>query len=167
VQHKPHRDGEQQTAEAAPVDEREEREHPGAHTDRADEIHRPAPDPVRQRAPCRDHREVHGGGNEYGIERGLLAELHRGRGVDEDERRDDVVADVLGHPRAHRHQHIAPVVPQHGDQRHLLDLPGGRLALLGLCQRRLEDRRFIDRETYPQTDDHKHTGEEERYAPAP
>ena len=55
-----------------------------------------------------------------------LLSSDRGRRVHEDEGGDDVVADVLRHARAHRDQHIAPVVPQHGDERHLLGLPGRR-----------------------------------------
>ncbi len=168
MQHQSDGHGEHEVAEPARVGEREEREHPQPHPGRAQQIDRPAADPVRERAPGRDDGEVHGGGDEYGVERGLLGDPGRRGGVDEDEGGDHVVADVLRHAGAHGDQHVPPVVAQNGHQRELLGTgPRRRAAGLGLCQRLLEHRRFIDRQTNPQTDDHQHSGQEERDAPSP
>ena len=76
---------------------------------------------------------MHGRGDQHRVERGLLGDAGRGGGVDEDERGDDVVADVLRHACAHRDQHVTPVVPEHGDERQLLGLRGTSALRASAC----------------------------------
>lgn len=169
VQHQADGDGEDQVAEARGVDEPEEREHPQPDAGRTEQVHRTPADAVRERAPGRDDREVHGGGDEDGVQGGLLGHV-RGRGrVDQDEGGDDVVGDVLGHPRAHRDEHVPPVVAQHGHERQLLGgvRAAGSPAGLGGGEGLPEDGRLVDGQADPQPDHDQHPGQQERHAPAP
>ena len=159
-------DADHREREALGVEQRDEHEAPHADADRAEEVDRLAADPVRQRAPHRDGDEVDGRGDQDGVEGEGLAQVELGRDVGRDDDGEDVVADVLGHPGAHRGEDLAGVGAQHEQDRHLVDDAGGG-AGIGALGGLAEERGLLDLQAHPQPDDDQHGGQQERDPPAP
>jgi hypothetical protein len=111
VEEQPDEHREQDGAALEGVDEREEHEAPDADADRAHEVERTAPDPVGERAEERDQEELQAGAEEQRTEDGVLGCAEVGRHVGDDDDREDVVRDVLGHPHAHGEEHLPGVPP--------------------------------------------------------
>ncbi len=83
------------------------------------------------------------------------------RGVGDRDDREDVVADVLRHPHAHRDEHLTRVLADDLEDRH----PAVLLLHLGL--RLGEHRGLLDGEAHPHADGHEHGAQQERDPPAP
>jgi hypothetical protein len=141
VEHQTPDDRQRDQAWLPAVEQREEDERPDADPDRAEQVDRSPPDAVGQGRPGGDRDQMHDGGDGQGVEGELSGELELLGDVHEDERRPDVVRDVLRDARAHGDQNLAPVAAQYlQDRRGLLRrlLRGPRLR--GLLLRGPEDR---------------------------
>src|SRR6185312_15034929 len=109
------------------VEQWEEDESPDPYAGGPAGIQRSAAEPVGESAPERDRKGVEARADENAIERHLLVQSERGRGIGQGEDRDDVAVDVLAEAGAHDRQDLPPVTPKNLERRWRDLLPGTAL----------------------------------------
>ena len=86
---------------------------------RTAEIHGPPAQPVGKRTKVRDGDELHRRANKHGVQQNTLCHAELLRAIAEHEHGENVEEGVLGKARAHGENHVAAVITQHREDRHL------------------------------------------------